>query len=994
MSYENPYKFIPINPNLSLDKVKTELNKIYVRYYPKTLVTEDKFSKEKNDKYEEFTLTLNEIRRDLRKGYLKYGEDKYNSYKNYFKPIVDEYSEEKLKIILKENDLDTSGNIKKLRKDVIDKVPCEVAKINLWEFEARNKQNKNKFNQLKVDKIKKICQMRGLKTTGTKNDLILRILIDVDEDEIDIIISNIDEEAKIKLKLEGLEEYKLKRILELKSEKIYKNKRDLINKIVSTININEIENLIEKVNDEYKTYESKLKTINLQQLKLILSNENLNALGNQDTVIKSIFENISLDDIDKKITEIDLLKDKALEKFYGIIGKTKLKNDFILTLNEYGIKESQFKEIKTEMVNSINNYQISENEVKEELNKRLEKKSEEIEKNTLNELYKIVGKTTLNPDFLNRLKDLNLDETVGEEIRKELEEDIKSKKISLDELESALEIKIKEAELKDENEKFSLLYKYIGENEINSIFKKRLEKNNLDEDFWLKIKNEMTSLIKEKAIEKDSIKTKIDELLNAQVVNNLLLEEDLPTLNQLVILENFEKADNKDQQIEIIKSNLSERFNKTTIKNNIIKINEVNESLNQLYQIQIAYILEKNGLDKNGEKDELINRILSNLNIELVKLYISQHKKIKEELNETQLSYLAFLKKENNIEVKGIKTKVINEIIKNVNLEKIKKDLVLIDEYYSKLNQLQENELMFIAETNDLSINKDDSLIDQIILNVDLNSIDTSVNRIENVKEIVHNFNEIQRKHLLIISNEDVPESKEEQVNSILLNTNLNEIEDLDKRIKNIGEELNSLNIEQLNDILKNNHMNPIYSKEHQINYILDNLLIEEIENNIHIMKEMKNGLRELNDSQIRKILKINNIEVSDDRDTNISKIFYEVPSKILNNNIIYVKNEDAEENILDEIKDSILYSPRREEDKKYSLTSVRKDNLNLIPVFENKKTLKDFIKNKFYGNTINIKAIKKEFNFFKELILNQNNIDGLIVFRDHTIEIIEKEYL
>ena len=988
----NPYKFIPIKPYFTPNEVKRIPNKIQ-NHIEKILLKDDEFSQERQTKYKMFFTNLNIIRLAIREGDLDYYEEDYEDYLDYFEPKLNEYSEEKLKIILKQNKAEIIGNIDELREYIKENIPSEVAEIYLWEFKARNKQNRIKFNKLTINQIKDICEIRGLNTSGRKMDLIRRILIDIDEDEIDYVINHFDVEKKIRQKLEVLESYKLKRILELKSEKIDVDGANIVNKIIIIVKLDEIDSLIEKVNNEYESYETKLKDLKPQELKLILSNEDLNTIGNQDSIIERIFENISLNELDNIIIQVNSFIEKSLKKFYDIIGNPDLKDEFKETLKEYCIKESQFNEIRKEMIDLINDYQIAEKDVESELNKLLQKKSAEIEKDTLNALYKIVGKVSLNPNFFSQLESRDLDVTDGKQIRKEMEEDIKAKKVSLDNLNSAIETKIKEAEQKKENEKFHILYEYIGESEINEQFNQRLEEDNLNQEFWLKLKNELTTLIKEKSIKKEEITLKVDELLNLEVVNNLLIESDLPTLNQIAILENIETSDDKDEQMNIIFDSIS-TFDKSILKNYITKINEVKNALNDFYQIQIVYILEKSGHEISGKKEEQINRVISNINIKFINSYIEKFENLKEKLNSAPVTYLFIMLNENNIKVKGAKRKIINEIIKKVHFEKINEDLKTIDQIHLKLNQLQENELIYIAESNNLSIGKVDSLANQIFTSINLNIIESNLTDVENIKEFVYDFNEIQRKHILMISHQDIPESEEEQINSILLNARLDEIKKLEERVKNAEEELNLLTVEQLNYILENNQHPPISSKEKQIDYILNNFLIEVIESNISIINKMKDELNQLSDNQLKKILNINNIEVTADRKINISRIFYEVPMEVINNNIIYVKNEVQEKTILDDIKESIVYSPRREENKKYSLTTVRKNNLNLIPVFENKRVLKDFVRNKFSDSIMNIKAIKKEFNFFKDLTLKQNNIDGIIVFRNHNIEIIKKECL
>ena len=91
------------------------------------------------------------------------------------------------------------------------------------------------------------------------------------------------------------------------------------------------------------------------------------------------------------------------------------------------------------------------------------------------------------------------------------------------------------------------------------------------------------------------------------------------------------------------------------------------------------------------------------------KLYSGEFKKVIEKLKQSTDNHIFYILNENNLKGIGDKNKLIKEIIKTIDLGRIKENLKYIDEINNLLEESTENELKYIAESNNLSLLDDKS---------------------------------------------------------------------------------------------------------------------------------------------------------------------------------------------------------------------------------------------------------------------------------------------
>ena len=923
MSTINPYEILPVKPYFTLKQVKKARKKIFRYYYP-TLskkTNNDILNDKIKEKYNELATLINSFVSDFEDGNASLSQTTYDIYVDDFEFECEEYSKEELEIILNANALETSGNKIDLERRVVENIPSKVAEINIWEHNELKDIYKTNLESLKLYQLKQLLETKGKNTSGTKKELINRIIFEFSEDEINRFVEEIQ-------------------------DKTYENRKNL-------------------------------NSLNLKQLKQILSNNNLNSSGNKKQLVDRILEKIHYNEIERNIKEVSVNVKKALETLNEITSKQEFKEK----LKEYGLEEIHGKEIKKELEDLINNYKISEKNVEIELEKRLKDKSKELEEEALDEMYRLVGRDKHNSKYLKQLEKAELSENVGYKIKKEIIASIKAKEVNKENIPYLLNLKINEAEKQVIEEKFTLLYDFIGEKEPNEELKELLDENNLTDSTWEKIKKEISGLIKSKKIRKNEIIPIANKILNTDILNYELNTNETPVLNQVAILNNFNTSDDKEEQINIIIENLSDTITVYSIKDNVKEIKDIESTLKSFYKMQLEYIVEKNNLNKTGTKNELIDRILSHLHLNLIELYIKDIDNVIEKLNKTTLNYLSFIVKDNKIKAKGTKPTIIKEIIKNVSLTQIKESFKQIDETNDKLNGLSQNELKYIIKTNQLTIYDDSSiLVREIQENVQLHKIKENINEIDYIKDVAKSFNDIQRKHILLTNNLDFTEDKENQIEQILDNVDLTEIPTFDIRFKTIEKDLKSFNTNQLKYILEQNELEITLKKEKQINTILENLVLPQIESNIRILKSLEEKLNKLNNAQFSKLLKINRIKEESDREKTISKIMSTVPIKTILNNLEYME-------------DTYYISPVKIIDGKTGLNPVKYKNQRVLILFEDEGTYENFVKKSYKGNQ-NIHKLKKDFEYYAEIVRN-NDFDGILLKDEEgNNELIKKEDL
>ena len=525
------------------------------------------------------------------------------------------------------------------------------------DYEAYTNFFKRNLNGLNKNDLIIILDANELPTDGNKTQLQKRVLENVPSQIASLNIKEYDLRKQYKPRIEEVlrrfRDNKLVRILQLKNIQPTGNSTSLINQIVSNISENEINNLIDQVDREINDAKDKLNGLNDQQLKQILDNNNFNSRGNKTVLINKIIENIPIAEIEDNINRVRINKQKLLKKLYLITGKDELLESYKQKLTSNHLDINHGIQIRNKIVSLINNYQIEENKIESKLDELITKESQKIIKDTLNELDKITGKTPLNPKFLKKLKQAGLDKNDGIQIRNEIIVDIKAWKVGKDNLSHYVNIKISQKKLIKQNEKLEILYGITGKTNIKTSFLRLLSEHGLNEQEGVQIKNELINLIKTTNIDKNSINTKLLETITLEAFKKLINSCDIHYLNQIAMMNNLSKCNTKENYVTSFLNNISSSFNDLKIKSDINKIDNIKERLVKLYKNQLEFILISNNVSSAGIKDELINNIISNIPIRGINLILSEIEKTNEKLNQLTMNELSFILKENNIKVAG-----------------------------------------------------------------------------------------------------------------------------------------------------------------------------------------------------------------------------------------------------------------------------------------------------------------------------------------------------
>ena len=932
-----PFKIIPIKEGFDKNKIIKVINKILLKYHPdkSNKTSSEKINLKIYEEYNEISKLLNLLRAEAKKGNLK--TYKYREYKKKFSSKVKKYSDEDIKIILNENSLDTKGSRNDLEERIINNVPSLIVKLNL-----------------KVNNIMK----------NSVPDL-----------------------------LNELSENKLIRILELKNIQPMGDKFALTKLILHNINNIEILNLINQVNDEILEYKLKLNELSDNQLQKILTINNLNSYGTKNQMITKILENIKITEINSNIEKVTINKEKILEELYKLTGKDNISPEFRNTLKIYGLEEYHGNEIKNILISKINQYKLSSDQIESELNTLLRKKSGEVKKEILNELYIIIGKNKNTTFYSNILNQNNIDSKTGLKIKNEIINEINDNKIKKDEIKTVISKKINIEVQKIKDEKLNVVYEIIGKSELNSNFKQVLSENELNESVGFEIKEEIISLINKNSIKKEDINHEINELLINKRTRNLLLNIKLPYLNQIAILNDITQYNNKEKQINCILENISSSFNDVMIKENISKIDDVEKTLNQYYKKQIEDLLIKGKLSFDGVKKDLIDKIISKMHLDLINLYINEINKFNKKLNQLTILEIKYILKNHDINIKGNKNILIKEINKKFNQNDIKDELKTIEQITNSLFKLKNNELLYISHENKLSISDNkEVIIKEIRENIDILRIEEYVDEIKNIELKLNSYSDIQLKHVAIINNLELFDSKKEQINEILEKGNFYQIMKIDKKITAVIKTLNSFNINQLHYILDKNNQKISINKTEQIKIILDNILLIVIERDIQDIFDIKHKLNNLTEDQIEEIIELNRINKSLTKEDNIYNILELIPMKTIKQNINSIEKKiefkgNENEITFNDIKNDNFINPIKLKNSKKSITTVKQKNLIYLLLLD---------KNEYdmYINNTKSKIVKleKPAHYFMKFVKNNNNIDGILFKTKNNNFILKKE--
>ena len=681
---------------------KKEVKKIWKKlqkYHPDRcpLTIDENFNEECKKKYNHLTALINRAHDEFEDEPINQSE--INSCIDCYKRQLKNKTEEELKYSLYENNLDVHGSRNTLETRLLNNVPYIVFKLNIWQYNAQINISTKYLKQINENKLNHILTIKGIESSGDKNNL------------VKIIQKNIDE--------------------------------------------NELFEIIREVEKEFKNFKTQLKKLSKEQLIIILKRNNLDIRGKEDILIKRILDNLNATDISESIEKALTKKENSLKKLEKLIGRNKFSQNYLDLLEFWGLNKNHGIQIKEKIIKSIYDYEISENEVEEKLNKLLKTTSKEYENELLNELYALTGKNQHSEAYLQQLNTLQLSEMEGMEVKNQMIDLIKTHSINKDEIKDKLYELLEKTYKKFEEEKLKILYDYAGAEIHTSEFKDILEKNELNENDGFEAKKEMKELIKNKVIPNEDIIIEFKKFIALKGYDVHLSKLNIYELNQIAIINNLNIYNNIEKQKEEIIN--SEHVTIKTIKSNICEINLIKDELKKLSKKHLQFILNNFNLSTNGIKKDLSYRLLSNTHYTEIQKNINEINSISDKLYDLTEPQLEYILHKHLIQFNGTKTKRINEITKKIEVMEIKQDLESLIDLNSQLYDMDIASLNYIADIHNIDKSKErDIIIKEILNTVDLIELKVDLINVNSIEKTLETFNQKQLQYISQTYNTDI----------------------------------------------------------------------------------------------------------------------------------------------------------------------------------------------------------------------------------------------
>ena len=566
---------------------------------------------------------------------------------------------------------------------------------------------------------------------------------------------------------------------------------------------------ISQIQDYYNQLENKIKIIknhNIQGNERIINNQNL---------VKELNEEIKI----QKYNNIE--KDK-------IIKRLKIRNNALYL---------KYKEKDVEINSQNNNIQSLMEKNEYYKFKFIEENKKNIEnKNIINNLKQKINN--------NNIKEPNNEEQKKnfEEISKLKEEiDIKNNQISI--FKNQLEKKEKEDKLKiDEFMKLKNEYEQLKKiKEENDIYLKNILNKKNDNEQNILLINKLRSDNEQKIKQINKLENEINERNNELNKNKSLLIEKETKINEYKL--NNDENQNKILEDKKLIDDLKGEKNNLS-KSLESKENELNKLIRQLKEKEKEYDLvmkDNNNLKENNNK---INEENKNLKERIKKNLIDLEEEKLKNGNGVNLENLE------NIEKLNLQSSIINNYINEIN----KKDEIIRklssnisdkgtkEQYENDINKLKEENRILIQQNKDLKLSQQAFLLQSV------NQISNSINPMENFE---------QENQSLNYSNEI-----KQQIN-INEEENRNDIEYLNKRIKDLENENKLLKFQKDNQLNEKNKCltqsnNISIEQEFDFNDLAKNA---KEKNNSEDMKIDFPGLNDINDKYEKLKNKMNELK-------------------------------------------------------------------------------------------------------------------------------------
>ena len=455
--------------------------------------------------------------------------------------------------------------------------------------------------------------------------------------------------------------------------------------------------------------------------------------------VNELLDKLIAEIVENKIIELKNKKESQLTELYELTGKTELKKEYLDILEKNGLSQEIGLEIKRTLLDLINANQI-EISVKDNFNKLLEENKLAEDKKRENELIstlqELTGKLDLTQEYVDKLEEKGLTPEKGFIIRNNIKKQIQEGKIRDESIEdvlnNALDEECERIAVEKENALIDYLNEFIGKDALSSQFKSKLDVFNLEYNKGFEIKKNIYDLIKSREITEESqIVSKIDELIEIEVINETKIKEELfKQLHDLIgenqLSDEFKsklKSYNIDEEWgfslldslenDITTHNITKGFDfKSHIDKSILdkKETDLTEELNGIFEdekfinkLNQYFLNEK---DSNEIKSQLMKIINSkdidsivelenkNLENEVNNLILQKHDEVKDEVLDLRENLLGDLyvvvNEEFTPKVKsGQLREETVERIKNDIEEIIKKDEIIDSKYDYKIDELR-----------------------------------------------------------------------------------------------------------------------------------------------------------------------------------------------------------------------------------------------------------------------------------------------------------------
>lgn len=789
---ENTLSLLGLKKKPSKKEVKEiwkKLQKYHPDRCPKTI--DEEFNNECKKKYNDLTALINRAREEFYDAPVNQSE--INSCISCYEKQLKNKSQEEIKYSLSENKLDTNGNRNTLQTRLLNNVPYLVFKLNIWQYNAQKNLTEKYLKQINENKLSHILFIKNIPGEGNKNNLIKIIRENIDELELFEIVQNVEKDFKnFKTQLKKLSKEQLIIILERNNLSSNGKEPILIERILDSLNAPDIKNSIKEASsrkeDALKKLEkligrSKFSQNYLDMLEFWGLNKS-HGVQIKEKITKSIYDyEISENEVEERLNNLlkatsEEYEKELLNELFSITGKDKHSETYLQQLNVLQLSEMEGMEVKNQMINLIKTHSIQKNEIKDKLHELLEETYRKFEEEKLKILYDFAGNESHTPEFNDLLDKNELSHSDGFEIKKEMEELIKIKVLSNN-------------EIIPEFKKFIVFKGYdihltaLNIYELNQI----AIINNID--LSKKVEKQKELIVNSEDIDINTIKSNINDITR--------IKNELKTISKKhlkFILNKFNLSTNgiKKDLIYRLLSNI--HYEK--INNEINNINDIIDKLYELTKPQLEDILSKHGIIFNGDKTQIINEITKKVEISDIKKDLDSLINLNSQLQNVDMASINYIADIHGIDKSKERDIIIKEILNTVDLIDLRVELIQANSIEKTLETFNQKQIQYITQTYNTNT-------DEILDKVGLKEIDNIINVIKRITKKLNSYNTNQLNYILYKNNLPQTTDKEDQIDIILQHVLIPDIQKNIRTIKQINNKINRLSENSIKEIFEKN---------------------------------------------------------------------------------------------------------------------------------------------------------------------------------------------